>query len=332
MKKAKPYFYKENRNLCNLGDDTDDLVLIIVPSRVKDVEKRVVVRNTWASDVITGGQRGSRLSWKYILAFMIGLPSTDKDMLMIETESDVWGDIVGLNLRDHYTNLTVHTLLAFSWADRFCNESRMIYKADDDAYLNLANLERAIEAYPREQYNLSEEMLDLDTGLYQGGDCTDKNAVFRKAGRVVIRKKWVVARQEYPSIFWPLYCKGAFYFISSLLLSNISRNCPFHCVSQTDRNQMSFNCFWKFEDIHISSCLASFRPTVTFININEVFWHADVTKQPKFFYYGIGVIHPLKGSICFIFLKKLICHLVIHKIVNRNTKDNSYKSSIITCQ
>ena len=32
----------------------------------------------------------------------------------------------------------------------------MIYKADDDAYLNLANLERAIEAYPREQYNLSE--------------------------------------------------------------------------------------------------------------------------------------------------------------------------------
>ena len=48
----------------------------------------------------------------------IGIPSTDKDMLMIETENDVWGDIVGLNLRDHYTNLTVHTLLAFSWADR----------------------------------------------------------------------------------------------------------------------------------------------------------------------------------------------------------------------
>ena len=108
-------------------------------------------------------------------------------------------------------------------------------------------------------------------------------------------RRWVVTQEEYPSQSYPPCCRGAFYFISTSLTSKIARNCPYHCTLQTNRNVKSQNCFWKFEDVFLGSCLSSISPKPASVNVQNVFWLSDETEKPASLYESTAVIHPLKS-------------------------------------
>ena len=74
----------------------------------------------------------------------MSLPANKYEQQIIQTENELWGDIVVLNLRDSYYKLTIQMLMSFEWVHRHCSNSKMVYKADDDTYINLAMLEEII--------------------------------------------------------------------------------------------------------------------------------------------------------------------------------------------
>ncbi len=48
---------------------------------------------------------------------------------------------------DSYEKLTVQMLMSFEWVRRHCNNTRLIYKVDDDTYAHLSLLEEIIAPY-----------------------------------------------------------------------------------------------------------------------------------------------------------------------------------------
>ena len=73
---AEPYFIQENQKLCN--NTLENPILILVPSRLRDFDKRTVIRETWAN-LDSYLRRPLR---SYILAFTVSIISTSTYLLL----------------------------------------------------------------------------------------------------------------------------------------------------------------------------------------------------------------------------------------------------------
>ena len=69
---------------------------------------------------------------------------------------------------------------------------------------------------------------------------------------------------------YPPYCNGPIYFFSAMLLENITKDCPYHCVRDPEESRRAVKtprnakdqdaCFWQFEDVFFGSCFNSMKP------------------------------------------------------------------------
>lgn len=55
-------------------------------------------------------------------------------------ESIKYKDIIAEDVTDTYNNLTIKSIFMLKWIQRKCMQARFVMKADDDTYINLANL------------------------------------------------------------------------------------------------------------------------------------------------------------------------------------------------
>ncbi|KAL1435359.1 hypothetical protein MTO96_032367 [Rhipicephalus appendiculatus] len=137
----EPFDYLINpRHVCPTDAQVDYLFLVL--SAPEYVDRRNVIRRTWAKDV--------RRSSANRVLFLVGKPGTAKLQDALELESLGYGDIVQEDFSDTYRNLSLKSVMLLRWASLHCRQARFVVKIDDDCFPNLANFYRAMYGQPED--------------------------------------------------------------------------------------------------------------------------------------------------------------------------------------
>jgi hypothetical protein len=239
-----------------------DLVIIIM-SAPTHIEARTAIRQTW-------GHFGQRRDISIL--FMLGSTADPKFERNLEREQDMYGDIIRGRFIDSYTNLTLKTISTLEWVDSYCSEVKFVLKTDDDMFINVPRLASFINKHRH-----------------------DKNVVFGK-----LAKKWKPVRSksskyfvsiaQYKKPFYPDFCTGPAYLMSSDVVHNLYEG----ALNET---------FLKLEDVFVTGIVAN-KLGIKRIHANE-FLNRKIPHSPCNVQRGIS-IHMVKYSEQFDLWKKLL--------------------------
>nr|XP_006123497.1 UDP-GalNAc:beta-1,3-N-acetylgalactosaminyltransferase 1 [Pelodiscus sinensis]XP_014429285.1 UDP-GalNAc:beta-1,3-N-acetylgalactosaminyltransferase 1 [Pelodiscus sinensis]XP_025040630.1 UDP-GalNAc:beta-1,3-N-acetylgalactosaminyltransferase 1 [Pelodiscus sinensis] len=216
--------YKQNFLFTLQGDlkckDTPPFLVILVSSQPTDVEARQAIRVTW----------GSKKFWRdyqVLILFLLGQGAEREDsldVLSIDDESILYGDIIRQDFMDTYDNLTLKTIMAFRWVSEFCSNAKYVMKADSDIFINTGNLVKFLQ-----NVNSSDSFFTgyplIDNFSYRG-----------------FYRKTYISYDEYPFKVYPPYCSGMGYILDGKLALRIYE-------------MMSHIKPIKFEDVYVGICL-----------------------------------------------------------------------------
>ncbi|XP_070541732.1 uncharacterized protein [Ptychodera flava] len=182
------------RNLCfpdfpDKQDWKEVFLLIITPSRAVNSKQRDMIRNTRGSRKFTIGK-------KIVQLFLIGKTfdtQLDADVLQ---ESRTHEDVIVVDIRDSYENMTLKTVMMLKWTSLYCTNAKYILKADDDVFVNLHDLVVTLIDQPISRFVLA--------------------YVHKKTWPLRDRKhKWYVSEDEWPlNEPYPPYPNGPAYVMS----------------------------------------------------------------------------------------------------------------------
>ena len=183
-------------------NNTSIFLLVLITSGVGKLysERRNSVRNTWGDKSIKSGQR----NWERV--FVIGKALSAEHSEEIRQEAAFFEDILVLNMTDSYKNLVIKILSEMLWSLIHVNP-RFILKADDDVYVNVLGLLSWLDNYANNNY--------AEDKLY-GGFVIGDGEVRRGE-----KRKNRVARDCLAKDFYPPYCTGAFYVLSTDILPSL---------------------------------------------------------------------------------------------------------------
>ena len=238
-------------------------LMIIIMSAPTHFEARTAIRQTW-------GHFGQRRDIGIV--FMLGATNDVKFERNLEKEQDMYGDIIRGRFLDSYSNLTLKTISTLEWVDNYCSEVRYVLKTDDDMFINVPRLVSFINKHKR-----------------------DKNVIFGK-----LAKKWKPVRSksskyfvslaQYKNAFYPDFCTGPAYLMSSDIIHNLYES----ALNET---------FLKLEDVFATGIVAS-KLGIKRIHANE-FLNRKISYSPCNVQRGIS-IHMVKYSEQFDLWKKLL--------------------------
>ena len=199
----------------NKNDPTQ--LLLLISTTYEHKIHRNSLRQTW----LTYSKKNTA-NVRYI--FILG-ETEDKDLTdSIKEENEQNNDIIVVNFKDSYRNLTLKTLAGFHWAVKYCTSVRFVMKTDDDVYVNIPGLVSKLK-----QEDDSHSMGHLRTD----------GKPFRTAGH-----KWYISHDEYPSPTYPGYLDGLGYVLSLKLVKDILRVYPYINYTRMP-----------FEDVYVGLCL-----------------------------------------------------------------------------
>ena len=183
-------------------NNTSIFLLVLITSGVGKLysERRNSVRNTWGDKSIKSGQR----NWERV--FVIGKALSAERSEEIRQEAAFFEDILVLNMTDSYKNLVIKILSELLWSLIHVNP-RFILKADDDVYVHVPGLLSWLDNYANNNY--------AGDKLY-GGFVIGDGEVRRGE-----KRKNRVARDCLAKDFYPPYCTGAFYVLSTDILPSL---------------------------------------------------------------------------------------------------------------
>ena len=183
-------------------NNTSIFLLVLITSGVGKLysERRNSVRNTWGDKSIKSGQR----NWERV--FVIGKALIAEHSEEIRQEAAFFEDILVLNMTDSYKNLVIKILSELLWSLIHVNP-RFILKADDDVYVHVSGLLSWLDNYANNNY--------AGDKLY-GGFVIGDGEVRRGE-----KRKNRVARDCLAKDFYPPYCTGAFYVLSTDILPSL---------------------------------------------------------------------------------------------------------------
>jgi len=115
--------------------DKNVRVLIFVHSAVRNVEKRRIIRETWADR-------------KYIdqtplrVIFLVGGvgENSERWQQFLGRENHQHGDLIQGNFEDAYRNMTYKHVMALKWFSEKCAHAQLLVKVDDDVFMNTPQL------------------------------------------------------------------------------------------------------------------------------------------------------------------------------------------------
>ena len=183
-------------------NNTSIFLLVLITSGVGKLysERRNSVRNTWGDKSIKSGQR----NWERV--FVIGKALSAEHSEEIRQEAALFEDILVLNMTDSYKNLVIKIFSELLWSLIHVNP-RFILKADDDVYVHVSGLLSWLDNYANNNYGGDK--------LY-GGFVIGDGEVRRGE-----KRKNRVARDCLAKDFYPPYCTGAFYVLSTDILPSL---------------------------------------------------------------------------------------------------------------
>ena len=183
-------------------NNTSIFLLVLITSGVGKLysERRNSVRNTWGDKSIKSGQR----NWERV--FVIGKALSAEQSEEIRQEAAFFEDILVLDMTDSYKNLVIKILSELLWSLIHVNP-RFILKTDDDVYVRVPGLLSWLDNYANNNY--------AGDKLY-GGFVIGDGEVRRGE-----KRKNRVARDCLAKDFYPPYCTGAFYVLSTDILPSL---------------------------------------------------------------------------------------------------------------
>ena len=167
-------------------------VLILIISHADNYERRQIIRKSWASKHnLENFSQGTH----FVVLFIIG-----KDRKTIKSdlrnERKKFGDVIQADVTETYRNLTLKVQMAFDFAVHECRNFDYFIKTDDDVYLNMDKV-----AYLFSTLKKAEKIM--------GGSSRHHVKPDRRKD-----SKFYLNEADYPEIFEPDFCVGAFYFMS----------------------------------------------------------------------------------------------------------------------
>ncbi|CAF1280249.1 unnamed protein product [Rotaria sordida] len=227
-------------------------LLVYVHSGPTNYQRRVVIRETWATRTLFPDLR---------LVFMIGKTLDNNVMKAIEYENELYRDIVQEDFIDSYKNLTYKGIMALKWISIYCSKIKYVLKVDDDIVVNTFTLTNHLKSLDKHNPNQHNTIFCL---LWMG------MSVMRN-----IKSKWYISKEDFPLDKFPPYCSGSAFILTEDLpakMYNASLYVPF---------------FW-VDDYYITGAVAS-AANVTYVQLGSLYTIAsDVGKQrfisPQSFY------------------------------------------------
>ena len=226
FKNPQPFDYVVNaENPCS--EMTGWPIIIFVQSAAAKHNERDLIRQTWGSV-----REYRNVSIRTV--FMVAVPPETEDVAhhMILKESTEQQDIVQINFVENYRNLTYKHTMSLLWIHKYCPGAKMIIKADDDTFLNVAQLMKFIN-----NIYINSQTGDLPTHFLY---CS---VLKNHKPRRYKNDKWYVPISEYPDKDYPPYCEGFAYIMSPDLAL------PLYNAS------LYTNYFW-VDDVYVTGILA----------------------------------------------------------------------------
>lgn len=175
-------------------------LLIAVHSAAEHFQSRVTIRQTWGSV--------SRRA-DVVLAFFLGLPRESAHQSRIETEDDLYGDVVQGDFLDAYHNLTLKSISMVRWVRDLCPCATFVLKIDDDCFLNPDALLRHLDVLES----------DVDAVVY--GRLYEEVHPFRDPS-----SKWYVSKRQYRYRTLPTFAVGTSYLLTRIAVLSLCRAIP----------------------------------------------------------------------------------------------------------
>ncbi len=197
-------FIKNGSKMCDLRTSglSHPFLVALVHSSPKNFIKRDVIRKTWGSIKEVNG-------YKVILVFILGLVNDTRIQLQLEKEYRINRDLVQATFIDSYKNLTYKHLTSYKWVLHFCNTTKFIMKADDDAFIDIF---RAVKVLRETFYSSTDNYNPRDIiacSLFPEGTLPKRFG------------KWSLSLNEYPYDTYPSYCSGVAYFLTLDIIYDI---------------------------------------------------------------------------------------------------------------
>lgn len=175
--------------------------LIYFHSKADNIKRRDLLRVTWASEHFFRQPIVKRV-------FMIGQPHDGATFTKLLAEFDQHRDLVVGNFVDSYRNLTLKSIMALKWISTYCANARYAVKADDDVFVNMAEVTSLI-------HNLPERKRTLVCAVNDAG----LMPILRDPQSCL---KWCVADTDFPGDYgYPTYCSGLAYVISMDIIRDL---------------------------------------------------------------------------------------------------------------
>ncbi|XP_062831189.1 beta-1,3-galactosyltransferase 5 [Anolis carolinensis] len=217
-------------------------LVILVTSRLGQMEAWMAVRNTWGKERVIAGKR-------IVTYFLLGNNSRPYDQIGIITENILYKDIIQKDFMDTYYNLTLKTLMGLEWIHKFCPQSTFVMKTDCDMFVNT--------------YYLTELLLKRNstTKLFTGAINMHGNPIRD------VNSKWYVSKEEYPGENYPPFSSGTGYVLSidvARAVYVVSKKIP----------------FLKLEDVFVGLCLAELKIQPEELDSGPTFFASSIPFSP----------------------------------------------------
>jgi len=184
--------------------DNDIDLIIMLTTRPGAFYNRAAIRNSWGrmDSVINKLLLEDSTSFTYRTIFIVGRDRDYKVEQLVEEEYKHYGDILRLDYKDKYENLTNKTILSLGWFAEKCS-SKYILKTDDDCFVNLISLIPWLKKInPSAKYiGKKNEFMPVIR------DPTHRN---------------FVPMAEYAEEYYKPYCSGGGYMIAGHILKNLT--------------------------------------------------------------------------------------------------------------
>ncbi|XP_064113610.1 beta-1,3-galactosyltransferase 2-like [Macrobrachium nipponense] len=177
-------------------------IINIVPIAPSSVYSRKMIRELWASPEHQNDSLMTTL-------FLVGLPSSSQFQAIIDKESKDFHDIIQVAFIDSYLNLTLKTLSILHWTENFCPNASWILKSDEDVFVNAFALKDYLHSISNGKFLRKAFVCRMNNHLKV---CRSENECLAK---------WIIPKTLYPGDYYPAYCNGPAYVISSPLARKI---------------------------------------------------------------------------------------------------------------
>ncbi|KAJ7312042.1 hypothetical protein JRQ81_006374 [Phrynocephalus forsythii] len=243
-------------------------LLIAIKSLVEDFDRREIVRKTWGREGLVNGAQVQRLFLLAIPKNKTTLPTWES---LVHQESLMYRDILLWDFLDTFFNLTLKEIHFLQWANKFCPNTKFIFKGDADVFVNVENIISFLDGR------------DASEDLFVGD-------IIYNAHPIRTRKsKYYIPETMYGLGMYPAYAGGGGFLLSRSTMKKLSQAC-----GQVE--------LFPIDDVFLGMCLQriNLKPV-----LHEGFKTFGITKPsaaPNLqtfdpcFYKDLMVVHSLKAA------------------------------------